>query len=235
MNKFNSAAAFTARAPSRPLPSNALIRVREKKNHFLVGYGLPHSSSLAMGTDSYDATATVAPMPFDSLTISNNLDLPELDPVLSTEDIVIGTVLAFVLAFGWSFLNGQSSSTSFVSWPSQTSNRKDEFGTDNPVQVQDSDFEDSKVFDEDNWKEMSREENYVLYNTKIRQKINPERRRDDIGNKKESKENKLVLVALLVLFVPIFSVEFFFALSRQFMCEMGPESGELVQKLCSPV
>mmetsp|Transcript_36090 Transcript_36090/g.77809 ORF Transcript_36090/g.77809 Transcript_36090/m.77809 type:complete len:234 (-) Transcript_36090:56-757(-) len=233
MNKFNSAAAFTAQVPARSLPSNASIRVREKKNHFLVGYGLTHSSSLAMGTDSYDAATPITPMPFNSLTMSNNLDLPELDPVLSTEDIVIGTVLAFVLAFGWSFLNGQSSSTAFVSWPSQTTNKNGEFETDNPVQ--DSNLEDNKVFDKDNWKEMSREENYVLYNTKIRQKINPERRQDNIGNKEESKENKLVLVALLVLFVPIFSVEFFFALSRQFMCEMGTEPGGLMQKLCSPV
>jgi hypothetical protein len=41
-------------------------------------------------------------------------------------------------------------------------------------------------------------------------------------------------VALLALFVPIFSVEFFFALSRQFMCEMGMGGIDVVQKLCSP-
>jgi hypothetical protein len=135
--------------------------------------------------------------------------------VLSTQDIVDGTVIALLLAFGYSFLNGQSSSSTFISWPSESKQSSDlpSFDLDSTV-LGDNDM--SKVFDADNWKEMSREENYVLYNTKIR------RRRTKLDNSTsirpiDNKENRLVLVALLVLFVPIFSIEFFFALSRQFI------------------
>ena len=147
------------------------------------------------------------------------------DDVLSNQDIAVGTILAVVLALGWSFLNGQSSSTSFVSWPSQTK----DWQNDGPVFEQ----EDDRVFDEENWKEMSREENYVLYNTKIRQRKEEEMQKGSAPNVGK-KENRLILAGLLVLFVPIFSVEFFFALSRQFMCEMGL-GGDLVEKLCSPI
>ena len=90
----------------------------------------------------------------------------------------------------------------------------------------------NKVFDADNWKEMSRVENYVLYNTKIRQRASKSDNSPSI-RPIDNKENRLVLVALLVLFVPIFSIEFFFALSRQFICEMG--MGGVIQKLCSPL
>ena len=102
-----------------------------------------------------------------------------------------------------------------MSWPSESKQSIDvpSFDLDNTVL---GDDDTSKVFDADNWKEMSREENYVLYNTKIR------RRRTKSDNSTsirpiDNKENRLVLVALLVLFVPIFSIEFFFALSRQFI------------------
>jgi hypothetical protein len=86
-------------------------------------------------------------------------------------------------------------------------------------------------FNADDWKEMSREENYILFRTKIRQRSNVDTNTPIWKIDKE--ENKLVLVALLALFVPIFFVEFFFALSRQFMCEMRL-GGDIVQKLCSP-
>ena len=45
----------------------------------------------------------------------------------------------------------------------------------------------------------------------------------------DNKENRLVLVALLVLFVPIFSIEFFFALSIHFICEMGMCGDAIIQ------
>ncbi len=86
-------------------------------------------------------------------------------------------------------------------------------------------------FNADDWKEISREENYILYRTKIRQRSDVDTNTPNL--KIDNEENKLVLVALLALFVPIFSVEFFFALSRQFMCEMSLGGG-IFQKLCSP-
>ena len=150
--------------------------------------------------------------------------------VLSTEDIVVGTILAFVLAFTYSYLNGQSSSTSFVSWGNQIQRNEDSF------ESVETTSDDERVFDAKNWKDISREENYVLYNTRIKSKLNSNQQNSN-NAKVDKTENKLVLVALLALFVPIFSVEFFFALSRQFLCEIGDPSGrvEFVQKLCSPV
>ena len=189
------------------------------------------SEPLAVIPKRFDIETETAFVPLNSQTISESSYYAG-DGVLSTQDILIGTVLAFVLAFGYSFLNGQSSSSSFVSWPSQSKNAK----SDDDVSLQSNDVEDEyddKIFNADNWKEMSREENYVLYNTKIRQQKSSTEENSRV--KVNEKENKLVLLALLVLFVPIFSVEFFFALSRQFVCEMGMGGGDFVEKLCSPL
>ncbi|KAL7430803.1 hypothetical protein ACHAXM_002372 [Skeletonema potamos] len=206
------AAAFIARLPSRQLsvvPTDALRR-SGKFYHFLDS----RSSILASSAQS---AATVG-------------------DALSTQDIVVGTILAFILAFTYSYLNGQSSSTSFVSWwnqiPKETEVAKDSFELAETQKVE------NRVFDAYDWKDISREENYVLYNTRIKtslQKLNTKRENSNVNVSKT--ENKLVLIALLVLFVPIFSVEFFFALSRQFLCEVGDPSAriEFVQQLCSPV
>jgi len=186
------------------------------------------------------------------------------DAVLSTSDIVSGTVLAFLLAFGWSYLNGQRSSSDFISWRSQLTSMPDateaatsgESDTTKRVEGGERigyDADDTfngdasdKVFNAENWKEMSREENYVLYNTRIRE-VGRERRagREDTASKGGAEgyasiasgirsEKKGVLVALLVLFVPIFSMEFFFALSRQFMCGDPVNQTEWAQIMCSP-
>lgn len=203
------------------------------------------SDAVAAATDAYDAS----------------------DAILSTSDIVVGTIMAFVLAFGWSFLNGQSTSSNFISWQSQLPNNDNdkanisEENSSTLLQVEgekgiDSDVDGSnngnvgaaKVFDAENWKEMSREENYVLYNTRVRAEVGRERRggREDSSTRTDTEddtsivagarnEKKWVLVALLVLFVPIFSAEFFFALSRQFMCQGNfLNQSEWSQVLCSP-
>lgn len=196
-------------------------------------------------------------------------DAYAFDEVLSTSDILVGATLAVALAFGWSFLNGQSSSSNFISWRSQldgdigsrdnaeantargssTAKRavgEERIGYDGDG-VADRDTSDPKVFNAENWKEMSREENYVLYNTRVREGVR-ERKADRVVVATEGdnegdaatvsglpSEKKWVLVALLVLFVPIFSVEFFFALSRQFMCGGDPlNQSEWAQILCSP-
>jgi len=184
-----------------------------------------------------------------------------VDDVLSTQDIIVGTILAFILAFGYSYLNGQSSSTSFVSWGNQVV--KDEH--ENNVEMQNGTESeegimskmDDRIFNENDWKEISREENYILYNTRIRKKISSRKRKnEDVGNEEvaasqpdkndrksgvenstSNKENKVVVLALMALFLPIFTVEIFFALSRQILCEMGGgmDHGGLAQKLCSPL
>ena len=87
-----------------------------------------------------------------------------------------------------------------------------------------------------------------MYNTRVRAEVGRERRvdREDSSTRTDTEgdtsivssarnEKKWVLVALLVLFVPIFSVEFFFALSRQFMCQGNlMNQSEWAQVLCSP-
>jgi hypothetical protein len=153
--------------------------------------------------------------------------------VLSNEDIFIGTILAFVLAFLFSFLQGRTpSSSNIVLWRddddekdkmdslanyrSNASDGNADIGTDDEVLSE-------KIFDGDMWKEMSRPENYATYSRDKSQSIRATKpEKSDVtmnqGKTGDTKENKLVLIALLVLFVPIFSVEFFFALSRQFIC-----------------
>ena len=157
---------------------------------------------------------------------------------LSTQDIIVGSIIAVILAFGYSYLNGQSSSSNFVSWSSQT-NKEDKLLAEvetTTTTTTTTQTEDDNVFDATDWKDISREENYVLYNTRIKSSLQQQRQSNNPKLQRKT-ENKWVLVALLALFVPIFSVEFFFALSRQFLCEIGDPSDriEVVQKLCSPV
>ncbi len=202
------AAAFITRLSSRQLPalpSVALIPT------------VKYNGVLERRSSSIYATPSVA----------------AVGDALSTEDIIVGTILAFILAFTYSYLNGQSSSTSFVSWGNQIQKNADS------LELTETTGDDERVFDAKNWKDISREENYVLYNTRVKsslQKLNTKQQNSNNVNVDKT-ENKLVLVALLALFVPIFSVEFFFALSRQFLCEVGDPSDrvEFVQKLCSPV
>ena len=181
------------------------------------------SSSLKMISSNEELVSS-------SIPYMNGIDTT-LSDVLSTQYIVIGSILAFIIAFGWSYLNGQSSSTSFVSWPSKK-NGDDTLSEDITTSIRESDNENT--FDAEDWKEMSREENYVLYNTKIRKSIDEKKPTQQLDEVKK-KENKAVLIALLVLFIPIFSIEFFFALSRQFVCQWGLGGEAIVTKLCSPI
>jgi len=215
--------------------TTAFIQIRGKtkdklnraytRHAFMIGDGVfsrRPSSSLEMVSSNEEAVTS-----FIMISDINDIDTTATD-ILSTQDIVVGTILALLLAFGWSYLNGQSSSTSFVSWPSK--NGDDTLSEDITTSIKESD--ESTTFDE--WKEMSREENYVLYNTKIRQSIDEKKPTQQL-NEVKRKENKAVLIALLLLFVPIFSIEFFFALSRQFVCQWGLGGEQIVTKLCSPI
>ena len=141
---------------------------------------------------------------FSQLTICHDAPVN----ALTSDDILIGTILALCLALLASFLQSQRSSPDFVHW-----NKENDDGTMNST----------KVFGTDAWKEMSRPENYVFYKRKLSAK------------KTVNGEQKWVFIALLALFIPIFSVEFFFALSRQIICGDGPISqSELSRYLCLP-
>ena len=145
------------------------------------------------------------------------------DGVLSSEDIVIGAVLALSLAFLFSFLQGRSPSSNIILWRNQNQQ-----GNETIEEI--VGFENEKIFDGESWKEISRPENYAVYSKgKVRDTSEASENQfvnlEDLSfipQKESSKngkiENRLVLISLLILFVPIFSVEFFFALSRQFIC-----------------
>ncbi|VEU39001.1 unnamed protein product [Pseudo-nitzschia multistriata] len=146
--------------------------------------------------------------------------------VIGTSDVFYGTLIALVLGLTASFLQGRRSRDDFapnelpnmnMTSSAVVGNKDDTFSTDNVI------------FDADSWKEMSRPESYVFYNQKLK-----ERKSKSLKSKFNS-ENAWVLIALLVLFVPIFSVEFFFALSRQLICASDPmNQSDLSAFLCSP-
>jgi hypothetical protein len=177
------------------------------------------------------------------------------DNILSNQDLIDGSLIAVILAFGFSYLNGRTPSSSNVKlWPNEDDSER--VGTDltNPevlygMKSNSTDTARISVFDANDWKEAGKAENYVLYTNKIRK--NQQRK---VGNTNASlpddsevlqKKNRLAFFALLVLFVPIFSVEFFFALSRQFVCgdfltqvddTLWSSEGisTLAKELCSP-
>jgi hypothetical protein len=142
--------------------------------------------------------------------------LQQFDGVLSSEDIGVGVIIALSLVLLSSYLQNRS--------------------TDNTAVLDDNpDESDSVVFGADAWKDISKPENYVLYNTRVKNKLeNPKLSLPPTGGAFRS-EKRVVVLALLVLFVPIFSFEFFLALSRQIVCGDGPLSmSGWALELCSP-
>ena len=179
--------------------------------------------SKLMPTNSFrhfaEPTSSIGRMKLPSLSISSD----SADNILSNQDLIDGTFIAVLLAFMFSYLNGRTPSSSNVKlWPN------DRAATDllNPdvlleTRLNSTESAGISVFDANDWKEAGKAENYILYTNKIRKdKIRKEREPNESlsDSKAFQKENRLALIALLVLFVPIFSVEFFFALSRQFVC-----------------
>lgn len=143
--------------------------------------------------------------------------------VLTGEDIVIGAAIALALAFTGSFLQGRRSQNDFVLWDNLTARNI----TNTAINVTNN----TRVFDGEAWKEISRPDNYVFYNRKVSDRA---KQKKDSGL---SIEKTWVLVALLLLFVPIFWVEFFFALSRPIICDGGNlmSQPDWAEYLCSPV
>jgi hypothetical protein len=140
--------------------------------------------------------------------------------VLSTEDIVVGAVLAVALALTASFLQGRRSQNDFVLWEKNSA----EDLTDTKSS------EENVVFDAEAWKEMSNPDNYILYNRKLN-----EREKNRKSSQPFRLEKAWVIIALLTVFVPIFSIEFFFALSRQVVCGGNPmDQVDWAEYLCSP-
>lgn len=170
-----------------------------------------------------------------------------LDDVLNNEDLLVGTFLAFGLAGLASYLQGQRSQNDFVLWEkkgSEEPQRQDsltiEKEANNATKVEDGfpqigvDQDPKNVFDADSWKEMSRPDNYVYYQNKIKKKKQERSLSDKVS--RAAVEQPWVLLAMIALFLPIFSVEFFFALSRQVLCGGDPMTQtDFAQQLCSPM
>lgn len=142
--------------------------------------------------------------------------------VLSTEDLVVGAIMAVGLAFTASFLQGRRSQNDFVLWEKQDDGSK-------PATTLEGGNNTTVVFGADSWKEMSQPDNYILYNRRLN-----ERERLKKPDTSFRVEKTWILITLLALFVPIFSVEFFFALSRQVICGDLSSQSELSQTLCAP-
>ena len=172
-------------------------------------------------------------------------DGTSLDNVLPDQELLGGLVVALLLAWLGVYLQSSRNQNDFVlSRSSALSPLDPSLSTNNITSVRgDETFNESfseptsanetvvpdtnssePPFLFDDWKEMSRPDNYVWYNQRLRKGTN---KSDGSSNW----ENPLVLVGLLALFVPIFSFEFFLTVSRQILC-----SGLLDQsaRLCAP-
>lgn len=157
-----------------------------------------------------------------SLTIRNAVVMD----VLGTQDLVDGTLLAFALALVFLFL--QERRRDRPSPPPPNAMSQDSLSQNNTTTAS------NYVFD--SWKEMSRQENYVYYNNKVKQQRRRQTRAaGEPFSLSVKREKTWVVVALLVLFIPIFSAEFFLALSRQVLCGGNPMTqSSWAATLCSP-
>lgn len=183
-----------------------------------------HSKRRARSMD-HSCRAWIANPPQNRLTICKAAS-DSIDNVLSTQDIVIGVVLAIALAFLASFLQGRRNQADVVLW------RSDDEGDIETAPTSAEEDTARTLFDGEDWKEMSQPDNYIFYNTKLRKR---KAELEAASTTVFRSEKQWVLVALLLLFVPIFSFEFYLTLSRQVLCgENSLFSFNMAQELCSP-
>ncbi len=215
----------------RPINSketcNCGIQRRQEASRIVSSFEVPATSYISLSTAKKISTH----LRHSTLSDISSLNLA-VDNVLSNQDLTDGTVIAIALAFLASFLQGRSPSASNIKlWPGENreSELNDELNSVETVQtrsvLREGDYDQVKVspavFDGDEWKDISKPENYLLYTSKLRTKQQLQKKIQGSSSVKGStygKENRLIFFSLLVLFVPVFSVEFFFALSRQFIC-----------------
>jgi hypothetical protein len=157
--------------------------------------------------------------------------------ILGPDDLIYGTLIALVLAFTALFLQGRANQSDTTTTTAIIS-RKIIDSRNVTVTNQTIVSEDQRniIFDGDSWQEMSRPDNYILYNSKLRRGRKGDTDRPMKVSSKNELERVWIIIALLALFVPIFFVEIFFALSRQIIC-----TGEIMNQpnwadyWCSPV
>mmetsp|Transcript_24990 Transcript_24990/g.42543 ORF Transcript_24990/g.42543 Transcript_24990/m.42543 type:complete len:198 (-) Transcript_24990:106-699(-) len=142
--------------------------------------------------------------------------------ILNSNDIVTGVAIAFGLVLTVLWLQGEREQQQ------QNAMRFREQFEDTELKL---DTNGTIVFDADSWEDiMSQPENYILYNTKLRK-----RQLEKKPQFTTKTEKRWAVLALLSLFLPIFSAELYLALSRQFLCENNA-LGHFIwaQELCKP-
>ena len=170
--------------------------------------------------------------------------------VLGPSDIFDGLLIAFALVFITLFLQGKKNGiNNFAILDSNLNNLSSDNINLNNLNTNtttttatifdgNNNSNNSIIFDGDQWKEMSNPESYVFYNRKrIKQQKGknttpPEKKETTSSlssssinsNDNDNVERTMVLIGLLILFVPIFSIEFFFASSRQLICDSSDGS-----------
>jgi hypothetical protein len=231
------------------------IATKSRVNYNLQRQDRRTAISILVTTAAHDAlvrtssqtTATVLFHNTPSSTVISFSQTP-IDGVFTVEDLVVGTIIAVVLSLTLSFLQSRRSQNDVVLW---TTNELAGLQQNTTKCDSMANSTSTTVFDADSWKEMSRPDNYVLFNTKIRRdknKMTVNRGSEDQQVRSESTrtrsqsttartEKGIVFLALLLLFVPIFSVELFFALSRQLLCDYNHplHQSDWAMRLCSPV
>ena len=126
----------------------------------------------------------------------------DFDSVLSNEDLGVGILLAFILAALASFLQSRRVSSDFaLDFPPLRPDVKGEVSTNTTSSI----FRD--------WKDVSKPDNYILFNTRQRNKV----------ASTSTKEQRWVLMALVLLFAPIFTFEFLLTVGRQLICIVSSE------------
>jgi len=135
------------------------------------------------------------------------------DSVLSNEDIGIGILLAVLLAAQASFLQSRRSQNDFVLGPPPPPPEQAA-----PTPLNSTTNTTTTTFED--WKEMSQPDNYILYRNKRRRNTSQQ---PASTTQKAGMEQRWVLLALLVLFTPIFTFEFFLTVGRQIVCTFSTD------------
>eukprot|EP00977_Amphora_coffeiformis_P002972 scaffold569_cov165-Amphora_coffeaeformis.AAC.5 len=138
----------------------------------------------------------------DRLIVRGATSSNDIDSVLSNTDIAVGVLLAFLLAALASFLQNQRSQNDFVLGPME----QEELLESESASTISSNNKTATTTTFGDWKEMSRPDNYVWYNTRPRQQ-------EKTSSASFVTEQRWVLIALIALFAPIFSFEFFLTLT----------------------
>ena len=151
-------------------------------------------------------------LPTVSLTMTASTTSTNIDSVLSNTDIAVGIILALLLAAVVSFLQSQRAQSDFVLGPlsdDQTKHNQSSPSNNATTNTTTTLFGD--------WSEISKRDNYIWYNTLLRDS------KTKRHNTSQPTEQRWILVALIVLFAPIFSFEFFLTVSRQIICALSQD------------